>query len=71
MLEVVRAFEEASGRPVPYEICPPRLGDVASSYASCKRAEEELGWKAKLGMIDMCKLSFCFDFAAISDSIFL
>ena len=55
VLEVVKAFEEASGRPVPYEIVDRRPGDVSSSYCSPVLAEKELGWKAQHGLVEMCK----------------
>jgi len=57
VLEVVKTFEEASGRKIPYELMARRPGDVASSYATCERAEKELKWKSKLSLYDMCKLS--------------
>ncbi len=53
-------FFQASGRKIPYEICEPRTGDVASSYATCQRAEKELGWKAKRNLMEMCKCLFFF-----------
>ena len=56
MIEVVKAFEEASGQKVPYEIVGRRAGDVSSSYATCKLAEKELGWKATRNLVEMCKL---------------
>ena len=46
---------QASGKKIPYELCARRPGDVASSYATAERAEKELGWKAKLSLLDMCK----------------
>lgn len=55
VLEVVRAFEKASGRDIPYEMADRRPGDVPSSYATCDLAEKEFGWKAKLTLYDMCK----------------
>ena len=55
VLEVVKAFEEASGKNVPYEIVGRRPGDVSSSYATCKLAEVELGWKATRSLVEMCK----------------
>jgi UDP-glucose 4-epimerase len=55
VLETVRAFEEASGRPIPYKIVPRRPGDVACCYASPARARELLGWEARLTMADMCR----------------
>jgi UDP-glucose 4-epimerase len=54
VLEVVRAFETASGRRVPYRIAPRRPGDVAQCYADPTLAMELLGWKARLGIEAMC-----------------
>ena len=54
VLEMIRAFEQASGRPVPYEIAPRRTGDVASCYADPAHAEKLLGWKAIRGVAEMC-----------------
>ena len=54
VLEVVRAFEKASGRPVPYVIAPRRPGDLAVSYACTDKAAKELGWKAERGIDQMC-----------------
>ena len=55
VLEVIKAFEEASGKKIPYEIVGRRAGDVSSCYATCKLAEKEMGWKATRGLVDMCK----------------
>ncbi|QFG67481.1 UDP-glucose 4-epimerase GalE [Ornithinimicrobium pratense] len=54
VLELVAAFEQASGRPIPYEIVGRRPGDIASSYADPSRAEAELGWRATRTVEDMC-----------------
>lgn len=54
VLDVVRAFEKASGRKVPYEIGPRRSGDVAASYANPEKAHRELGWEAVRGLDQMC-----------------
>ena len=54
VLDMVRAFEQASGRPVPYEIAPRRPGDVATCYADPARARELLGWEATRGIQEMC-----------------
>jgi len=54
VLEVVKAFEAASGRKVPYEIVARRPGDVAVCYADVRRARSVLGWAAKRGLDDMC-----------------
>jgi len=55
VLEMIRAFEEASGARVPYEIVDRRPGDVASCYASCALAERELGFRAEKTVMDMCR----------------
>lgn len=54
VLEVVKAFEEASGRPVPYEIVARRPGDIAECYANPAAAENVLGWTARFGIERMC-----------------
>ena len=54
VLGMVRAFEQASGRPVPYEIAPRRPGDVATCYADPALARELLGWEATRGIGQMC-----------------
>ena len=54
VLEVVRAFEAASGRQVPYRVLPRRPGDVAACYADCSLAQRLLGWRARHGLHDMC-----------------
>jgi UDP-glucose 4-epimerase len=54
VLEVVHAFERASGREVPYDLVPRRPGDVAASYADPAKAEAELGWTATLNLDAMC-----------------
>jgi UDP-glucose 4-epimerase len=54
VLEMVRAFEHASGRPVPFKIVNRRKGDIAICYASTDLAERELGWKAVRSIEQMC-----------------
>lgn len=54
VLEMVRAFERASGRPIPYEIVDRRLGDVPTSVADPARAKALLGWTARFGLDDIC-----------------
>jgi UDP-glucose 4-epimerase len=54
VLEVVRAFETASGRPVPIRIGGRRQGDVASCYADPAQAQHLLGWRARLDLTRMC-----------------
>jgi UDP-glucose 4-epimerase len=54
VLEMVRAFETASGRPVPYQIVARRAGDIACCYADPSLAAALLGWRAELGLAEMC-----------------
>ena len=54
VLEVISAFEKASGRKVPYRIVERRPGDVAVSYADVSRARRELGWEAMNDLEAMC-----------------
>ncbi|WP_323030353.1 UDP-glucose 4-epimerase GalE [Castellaniella sp.] len=55
VLDVVHAFEQASGRPVPYRIQPRRPGDVAACYADPAKARRDLGWAATRTLEDMCR----------------
>ena len=54
VLDIVKNFEEATGVKVPYVIGPRRPGDIATCYASAKKAYDELGWKAEYGIKEMC-----------------
>ena len=54
VLELVRAFEQASGRPVPFDVVARRPGDVAACYADPTLAHQLLGWKAERSLADMC-----------------
>ena len=54
VLDMVKAFEKATGKKVPYKIAPRRAGDIATCYADPKKAFEELGWKAEKTLEDMC-----------------
>jgi UDP-glucose 4-epimerase len=54
VLEMVRAFERASGRPVPYQIAPRRPGDIAACYADPELASKLLSWRAQRGLDEMC-----------------
>ena len=58
VLGMVKAFEKATGRKVPYKIAPRREGDIATCYANPKKAKEELGWEAHKTLEDMCKDSW-------------
>ncbi|NML62110.1 UDP-glucose 4-epimerase GalE [Massilia sp. RP-1-19] len=54
VLEMVRAFEQACGKPIPYKIVDRRPGDIAKCYADPVRAQTELGWKAERDVAQMC-----------------
>lgn len=55
VLDLVRAFEKASGRQVPYTVAPRRAGDIAACYASPDKALSGIGWRAEKGVEDMCR----------------
>src|SRR5690242_17213668 len=55
VLDVVKAFETASGQAVPYRVSPRRPGDVAACYADPSHAERFLGWKAQFDLAAMCR----------------
>ena len=61
VLELVKAFEEANGIKVPYEIVDRRPGDIAECYADVSKAERELGWTAKRDIVTMCKDAWRFE----------
>jgi UDP-glucose 4-epimerase len=54
VLEVIKTYEEESGKPIPFEIVARRPGDVAASWADVTRASEELGWSATKDLAAMC-----------------
>jgi UDP-glucose 4-epimerase len=51
---MVKAFEQASSKPVPYTVMPRRAGDVAACYAEPGEALRLLGWRAERGLEAMC-----------------
>ncbi|MDD6729616.1 MAG: UDP-glucose 4-epimerase GalE [Eggerthellaceae bacterium] len=55
VLDVVKAFEAATGKKVPYQIKPRRAGDIATCYASADKAKRDLGWEAQYDIEDMCR----------------
>uniref|UniRef100_A0A6S8B458 UDP-glucose 4-epimerase n=1 Tax=Aplanochytrium stocchinoi TaxID=215587 RepID=A0A6S8B458_9STRA len=55
VLEVVKGFEKACGKPIPYEFGPRRPGDIGTCYANAEKAKKELGWTAKLDFEKMCE----------------
>ena len=58
VLDVIHAFEKACGKELPYKICPRRPGDIATNYAACDKAREELGWVAEYDLARMCEDSW-------------
>ena len=58
VLDIVKAFEQASGVKIPYEITARRPGDIATCYADASKAKAELGWEAKYEILEMCEDSW-------------
>ena len=58
VLNVVKAYEKACGKTIPYEIKPRRAGDIATCYADPSKAKAELGWEAEFGIDRMCEDSW-------------
>ena len=58
VFELVQAFQQATGQPIPYEISARRPGDVATCFADSSKAERELNWKADRGIVEMCRDSW-------------
>mgnify|MGYP003144101116 FL=1 len=55
VLDIVGAFERATGRPIPYEFAPRRPGDIAECWADPTKAQRDLGWRAELGIDRMAE----------------
>ncbi|MBO4452678.1 MAG: GDP-mannose 4,6-dehydratase, partial [Clostridia bacterium] len=60
-LDIVKAFERVNGVKIPYVIAPRRPGDIAECYADPAKAFKELGWKAELGLDEMCRSAWDFE----------
>jgi UDP-glucose 4-epimerase len=60
VLEMIKAFEAASGQSVPYQIAPRRAGDIASCYAKADKARQKLAWQATRTLKDMCESTWQF-----------
>lgn len=58
VIQMVKAFEKASGKTIRYEVKPRRAGDIATCYADATKAKEELLWEAKFGLEEMCEDSW-------------
>ena len=54
VLDIVKAYEKACGKEIPYEIKPRRAGDIATCYSDPTKAKNELGWVAERGIEEMC-----------------
>ncbi|CQR70495.1 UDP-glucose 4-epimerase [Sporomusa ovata DSM 2662] len=61
VLQLVKAFEEANGIAVPYELVDRRPGDIAECYADATKAEKKLQWKAKRDILAMCRDAWRFE----------
>lgn len=61
VLELVKAFEDANGISIPYEIVDRRPGDIAECYADGSKAKRELGWEAKRDIVTMCRDAWRFE----------
>ena len=55
MLDIVKAYEKATGLTVKYKIAPRRPGDIAECYADPKKAKDVLGWTAERDLAKMCE----------------
>ena len=58
VLDIVKAFEQASGQKIEYKIAPRRPGDLDVCYSDASKALNELGWKAECGLLEMCEDSW-------------
>ena len=58
VLEVLKAYEKACGKEIPYRIAPRRDGDIAECYADPGKAKRELAWEAQFGIEEMCESSY-------------
>lgn len=61
VLELMKAFEEANGVKIPYEVVGRRPGDIALCYADVSKAERELNWRAKRDVVAMCRDAWRFE----------
>lgn len=59
VIEVVKAYEAASGKPIPFAVKPRRAGDVGITVADPRMAEELLNWRCHRSLVDMCLDSWC------------
>ena len=59
VMDVIRAYEQAVGRAIPYQVVARRVGDIASCYADARLAEQQLGWRASRSIAQMCADGWC------------
>lgn len=58
VLEMIKAYEQACGRKIPYQTVARRPGDIAACWADTRHAQQTLGWQATLGLDSMCQDSW-------------
>ena len=58
VLDMIKNFEEVTGKKIKYVVTPRRSGDIAECYADSTKAKKELGWEAKYGIREMCEDSW-------------
>ena len=61
VLDLVAAFERATGIKIPYRIADRRPGDIAECWSDPSKAERELGWKAQRTLEEMCRSAWNFE----------
>jgi len=69
VLQLVKAFEDATGIELPYETVARRPGDIAECYADASKAKRELGWIAKRGLLEMCRDAWRFEKNVMGSSL--
>lgn len=69
VLEIISSFEKVTGVHIPYQIIAPRSGDVAVCYANPRKAEKELGWKARKEIDEMCMDSWRWEVNKMNDDL--
>jgi len=60
VLEMVQTFEQVSGKSIPYQVASRRAGDIATCYAKVDNSNQQLNWRAKRGLVEMCRSTWDF-----------